>query len=159
MSTIGERIKRVRIQRRITQSALAELLNMSRQGISHWESNRTMPDAATLLQLSRILSYNFETDQPVLSEEDFQWRFSLAVQQEDAFPFVPEKITAVLIRDKAFHQADVPEDSPIRVKVPPLCRLSCNDVSVTAAECILQGRDENSQPCLYRMPAEIVTET
>ena len=157
MSTIGERIKKVRLSRKITQSALAEILNMSRQGISHWESNRTMPDAATLLRLSRILSYNFETDQPIATVDVFQWRFSLAVQQEDVFPFVPEKITAVLLRDD---EPAAPGDSGnIQVAVPPLCRLSCNDVSVTAAECILQDRDENGQPLLYRMPAEIVTES
>ena len=39
---------------------MANLMNMSRQGISHWENGRTLPDAETLKKLSQVLNYNFE---------------------------------------------------------------------------------------------------
>ena len=36
-------------------------MNVSRQAVSHWETNRTMPDAETLIRLSKVLEYSFET--------------------------------------------------------------------------------------------------
>ena len=65
MSNIGEQIRSARKAKGMTQEALAEVLHISRQGISHWESGRTMPDAATLLKLSDILEYTFEAGQTV----------------------------------------------------------------------------------------------
>lgn len=45
MASIGEQIVAARKAKGMTQDALAEKMNMSRQGISHWETGRTMPDA------------------------------------------------------------------------------------------------------------------
>lgn len=60
METIGEKIRSARKAKGMTQEALANALNMSRQGISHWEQGRTIPDAEMLLRLSQVLEYNFE---------------------------------------------------------------------------------------------------
>lgn len=60
MQTIGEQIRAARKAKRMTQDQLAEILNMSRQGISHWEQGRTSPDAEMLLRLSQVLEYSFE---------------------------------------------------------------------------------------------------
>ena len=38
---------------------------MSRQGISHWEYGRALPDAETLKALSQVLNYDFANDHPL----------------------------------------------------------------------------------------------
>ena len=42
--TIGETIRRLRRERDITQEGLAELLGISSQSVSGWETGRTAPD-------------------------------------------------------------------------------------------------------------------
>ena len=60
MSTIGEQLIAARKAKGMTQEALAKAMHVSRQAVSHWENNRAMPDAETLLRLSRALDYSFE---------------------------------------------------------------------------------------------------
>lgn len=68
MATIGEQIREARKRKGLTQEALAADLHMSRQGISHWEQGRTIPDAEMLLRLSSVLEYSFEEQRPVPAE-------------------------------------------------------------------------------------------
>ena len=60
MASIGEQIRDARKAKGLTQDGLAEAMNVSRQAVSHWETNRTMPDAETLIRLSKTLNYSFE---------------------------------------------------------------------------------------------------
>lgn len=52
----------------MTQAQLAEAMHMSRQGISHWENGRALPDAETLKQLSQVLNYDFITSGALTAE-------------------------------------------------------------------------------------------
>ncbi|HBR32394.1 MAG TPA: transcriptional regulator [Clostridiales bacterium] len=45
---IGKNLKKLRVQRDLTQEQLAEILNVSAQAISRWENNTTYPDIATV---------------------------------------------------------------------------------------------------------------
>ncbi len=72
MASMGEQIRDARKAKGITQDALAEAMNVSRQAVSHWETNRTMPDAETLVRLSKVLEHSFEKAE------------ALDEQQEDA---------------------------------------------------------------------------
>ena len=69
MTNIGEQIKTARKARGLTQDQLAELLHLSRQAISNYESGKRMPDGEMLLKLSDILEYSFENESPIPSEE------------------------------------------------------------------------------------------
>ena len=51
---LNDRIVELRKRRGMSQEELAERLNVSRQAVSRWETGTAMPDAANLLQLSRI---------------------------------------------------------------------------------------------------------
>lgn len=51
-SSVGERLLQIRNEKRMTQEELAEYLNVSRQSVSKWELNKTMPDVEKLMQLS-----------------------------------------------------------------------------------------------------------
>ncbi|HBG5344311.1 TPA: helix-turn-helix transcriptional regulator [Clostridioides difficile] len=53
----GDNLKRLRKERNLSQEQLSEMLNVSRQAISKWESNKTYPDIENLMLLSHILGY------------------------------------------------------------------------------------------------------
>ena len=42
--TFGEKLQKLRIREGLSQDALAELLNVSRQAVSRWERDETMPE-------------------------------------------------------------------------------------------------------------------
>ncbi len=60
--TIGETIRRLRRERDITQEGLAEMLGISSQAVSGWETSRTAPDISQLAPLCSI----FEVSADVL---------------------------------------------------------------------------------------------
>lgn len=60
MMTFKEQLQEARKAAGLSQEQLAKLMNMSRQGVSHWENDRALPDAETLKKLSQVLNYNFE---------------------------------------------------------------------------------------------------
>jgi len=55
ISTIGRRIKELRLSKRLTQDELADQLGITAQAVSKWETGITMPDIGMLLPLSKIL--------------------------------------------------------------------------------------------------------
>ena len=52
MSDIGKNIKKLRMQKDITQEQLAERLHVTRQAVSNWENGKTQPDVETLSMLA-----------------------------------------------------------------------------------------------------------
>lgn len=52
--TIGETIRKMRRARDITQEDLAELLHITPQAVSRWETDATTPDVGSLMGLARI---------------------------------------------------------------------------------------------------------
>lgn len=63
---IGEKIKFERKKRKISQQELADHLNISRQAISRWENNISLPDLDTLVLVSKY----FEINLNVFVEDD-----------------------------------------------------------------------------------------
>lgn len=53
--TTGEKIAAQRRRTGLSQAALAENLNVSRQAVSRWEANESLPDPDKLVQLSQVL--------------------------------------------------------------------------------------------------------
>lgn len=52
--TIGSRIQRARVQAGLTQEQAAERLKVSRQTISNWENDKTLPDVALAQEISQV---------------------------------------------------------------------------------------------------------
>lgn len=52
--TLGEKLQRLRRQGGLSQERLAERLSVSRQAVSKWELDETMPDTENVVQLSRL---------------------------------------------------------------------------------------------------------
>ncbi len=58
MNDLGQKIRQARRLKGLTQEQLADAMHVSRQTISHWENNRTLPDYLLLFELAKTL----ETD-------------------------------------------------------------------------------------------------
>lgn len=65
---LGENIRRIRQERGMTQSALAEALGVSDRAISRWERNAAAPDVTLLARLAQVL----ETSADALLDVDPQ---------------------------------------------------------------------------------------
>ncbi|MBR1607202.1 MAG: helix-turn-helix transcriptional regulator [Clostridia bacterium] len=61
MPTIGEQISAARKAQGMTQDQLAQAMHVTRASISNWERDTRMPDGETMLRLSQVLQYSFET--------------------------------------------------------------------------------------------------
>ncbi|MCC0633290.1 helix-turn-helix domain-containing protein [Clostridioides sp. ZZV15-6388] len=66
MLNLGENLKRLRKERNLSQEQLAEMLNVSRQAISKWESNKTYPDIENLILLRTL--FNVTLDDLIVNE-------------------------------------------------------------------------------------------
>ena len=54
--TLGEKIQRLRKETGLSQEALAEKINVTRQTVSKWECNQSSPDLDFIAQLSDIFN-------------------------------------------------------------------------------------------------------
>ena len=52
--TLGEKISALRNQHEMSQGDLAEKMNVSRQSISKWETDTSVPELDKLIQLSEV---------------------------------------------------------------------------------------------------------
>ena len=58
MVKIGDKLKSLRSEKKMTQRELAEKLNVSAQAVSRWENDEVEPSLETLGQLATSLSMN-----------------------------------------------------------------------------------------------------
>jgi len=52
--TFGEKLKEIRKRFGLSQEQLAEIMNVSRQAITKWESDNGLPDVSNLQELSKV---------------------------------------------------------------------------------------------------------
>lgn len=67
---IGIRIQQLRINNGLTQEQLAEQLGVSRQSISKWEMEQSLPEIDKIVQMSRLFSIG--TNEILLEEADIK---------------------------------------------------------------------------------------
>lgn len=58
--TFGEKLKALRKEKGYSQEEFAELLFVSRQAVSKWESDRGMPEVNTLIQISNMFGVTLD---------------------------------------------------------------------------------------------------
>lgn len=58
--SIGERISALRTEKELSQGELAQLLGVSRQAVSKWESDKSSPDTLNLIKLCEVLDTEVE---------------------------------------------------------------------------------------------------
>ena len=59
--SMGKNIARLRRARGWTQTKLGELLGVSHQAVSKWESEVTMPDVMLLPEIARVFGVSIDT--------------------------------------------------------------------------------------------------
>lgn len=57
---VGRRIRQARIEKNMTQMALADAMGVSYQAVSNWERGNAMPDISKLPELCELLDITFE---------------------------------------------------------------------------------------------------
>ena len=58
--TLGEKIQVLRKQKGLSQEQLADMLNLSRQAISKWETNESQPDIERLIGISNLFKVSID---------------------------------------------------------------------------------------------------
>ena len=58
--SIGERISELRKGHNLSQGQLADALSITRQAVSKWENDQSVPDALKMIQLADILDTDIE---------------------------------------------------------------------------------------------------
>lgn len=67
---LGSKLKEARTTKGFSQSDVAEFLNISRQSISKWETNKSYPDIDNLVELSKY--YDVSIDELLTKTKDLQ---------------------------------------------------------------------------------------
>lgn len=71
MLTTGQRIRKLRKGKRLTQEKLAELVDVDHRTVVRWEKHDWIPHGENLLRLSKILGVSPEY---ILKEENYDVR-------------------------------------------------------------------------------------
>lgn len=85
MNTIGENIKRFRIQAKLTQEELANRLGKSKNVISNWERGDNKPDADTIEEICLIFN--------ISPNQIYSWEDAVYKPQTIAAHFEGDKFT------------------------------------------------------------------
>ena len=94
--TLGENIVRLRTQKNWSQGDLADALDISRQSVSKWETDASVPELEKLLKLSEL--FGVTLDEFVRGEDAPQSEPAAAEVQTDPSSFAPQAVPA---RDKS----------------------------------------------------------
>ena len=73
--TIGEKIQRCRKEQKMSQEDLASRLGVSRQAVSKWELNESVPDTENVVELGRIfrVSLDYLLKAEISEPEETAW--------------------------------------------------------------------------------------
>ena len=98
MPNIGERIYTLRVQHNMSQDALAQALDVSRQAVSKWENNVSIPDLDKIAALSSLFSVT--TDELIKGEKPLESnttneKETLIISDSDS-GFSKRKVTQIL---------------------------------------------------------------
>lgn len=112
--TLGQKIKKLRTEKNLTQKDLADRLYVTFQTVSKWENDENEPDVSTLRELAKVfecsLDYLLSEDEKVAEVEP-----EPVVAPTPVEPVVKEIRETVVIHQKELHvcercKKDIPED-------------------------------------------------
>ena len=127
MNDLGQKIRQARRAKGLTQEQLADAMHVSRQTISHWENNRTLPDYLLLCELAKTL----ETDVIAFLQE-------LPAGQDEAEPEAAEAPPAA--------EETLPDPAPVKR------RLSLRQMLLIAAALLALLVGAGTVACLRAQP-------
>ena len=112
--TLGQKIKKLRIEKGLTQRDLADQIHVTFQTVSKWENDENEPDVSTLRELAKLFGCSLDF---LLSEEEIIERPRQVVienpKKEEAKELEPVSKT-IIIHQKEMHvcarcKKDIPE--------------------------------------------------
>ena len=92
--TTGEKLQKLRKDNNYTQEELADIMNVSRQSISKWESDLAFPETEKLIALSKLyhctIDYLLNTDNNDITSEtnSFSEKTGVETTNKKRFPFI-----------------------------------------------------------------------
>lgn len=99
--SLGTNISRLRAEKRLSQGELADILNVSRQSVSKWETDASVPDLDKLVKLSRV--FDVTLDELVTGEAPAAEAAPVAAAQTPPSPSLPgRKIAGTILLCMAF---------------------------------------------------------
>ena len=112
--TLGQKIKKLRVEKNLTQKDLADRLYVTFQTVSKWENDENEPDVSTLRELAKVFECSLDY---LLSEDekDIEVEPEPVVVPTPVEPVVKEIRETVVIHQKELHvcercKKDIPED-------------------------------------------------
>lgn len=113
--TLGQKLKKLRTEKGLTQKDLAEQLHVTFQTVSKWESDTNEPDIATLKDLAKLYGCSFNY---LLSDEDEETKEKEDVKVEDIPAYSSKEAinnTTIIIQKEDMHVCakcgkDIPMD-------------------------------------------------
>lgn len=96
--SLGERIYKLRVERNLSQGDLADALGVSRQSISKWETNGSVPELDKLVKLSEM--FGISLDELVLDKKQTERSAApepKVVYVERSVPRSAQKVTGVVL--------------------------------------------------------------
>ncbi len=98
--TLGTNISRLRAERGLSQGDLAEALDVSRQSVSKWETDASVPELDKLLRLSRL--FGVSLDELVTGQAPGEPAAEEKTPEAAAPVFPPRKIVGLVLLCMAF---------------------------------------------------------
>lgn len=80
---VGSQLKKLREKHNMSQEDLSKRLNVSRQAIYKWESNKGYPDIENLIALSDI--FNVTIDEIIRSDDQLREKINVGDKDESSF--------------------------------------------------------------------------
>lgn len=94
MMTTGEKLQKLRKDNNYTQEELADIMNVSRQSVSKWESDVAFPETEKLIALSKLyhctIDYLLNTDNNDITSQtnSFNEKTAVETKNKNRLPFI-----------------------------------------------------------------------
>ncbi len=110
--TIGQKIKKLRVEKELTQKDVADQLHVTFQTVSKWEKDENEPDISSLRELSRLFGCSMDY---LLSEEDVEQKKEVINTNHEPVEKGEPVTKTIIIHQKELHvcercKKDIPED-------------------------------------------------
>ncbi len=131
--TLGQKIKKYRNEKHLTQKDLADQLNVSFQTVSKWENDENEPDIYTLKELSKTFNCSLDC---LLSNEEEDNVVSESKEEPKEVPVIKE--TIVIHQNEAHVCAkcgkDIPEDELVSEDITKTERVGRTNRTVSVGQ-------------------------
>ena len=92
---IGCKIKAARIEKKLTQEQVAELLGVSRQTISNWENEKSYPDIISVIKMSEC--YDVSLDYLLKGEQKMKTYYDYLEESTNVVKSNQKMIWAIIV--------------------------------------------------------------